>query len=164
MLGGTFAPAFLERRFGQTSGSDCLCNAAQMERVLRREIARADRGGRGFSLVLFRVKPGQPEYNGTRQLVHVLLKRARLTDEVGWFSEGYLCAVLTGTPEHGARIFAEGVIEAVSQHAPRPVAVVYTYPTADVSLPGIGAKADHQADNGHNGHKRANGKANGHAN
>jgi lipopolysaccharide/colanic/teichoic acid biosynthesis glycosyltransferase len=142
MLGGTFAPAFLERRFGQSSGSDCLCNAAQMERVLRREIARADRGGRGFSLVLFRVKPGQPDYNGTRQLVHVLLKRARLTDEVGWFSDNYLCAVLTGTPERGARVFAEGVIEVVARHAPRPVAVVYTYPSADVSLPGaIGAEA-----------------------
>jgi lipopolysaccharide/colanic/teichoic acid biosynthesis glycosyltransferase len=136
MLGGTFAPAFLERRFGQSNGSDCLCNAAQMERVLRREIARADRGGRGFSLVLFRVKPGQPDHQGTRQLVHVLLKRARLTDEVGWFSEGYLCAMLTGTPENGARIFAEGVIEAVSRHAPRPIAVVYSYPSANVSLPG----------------------------
>jgi lipopolysaccharide/colanic/teichoic acid biosynthesis glycosyltransferase len=185
MLGGTFAPAFLERRFGQSSGSDCLCNAAQMERVLRREIARADRGGRGFSLVLFRVKPGQPDYQGTRALVHVLLKRARLTDEVGWFSEGYLCAMLTGTPEHGARIFAEGVIETVSRHAPRPVAVVYSYPSANVSLPGAlgaaprgaaqlsAAQAD-RSDEDHDdhddeihgdqgGHNRVNGKANGHA-
>jgi len=60
------------------------------------------------------------------------------------------------------------------------VAVVYTYPTADVSLPGTSVgnhkveshNGDHNGDpeghggghNGHNGHKRANGKTNGHAN
>jgi lipopolysaccharide/colanic/teichoic acid biosynthesis glycosyltransferase len=137
-----------------------------MERVLRREIARADRGGRGFSLVLFRVKPGQPDHQGTRQLVHVLLKRARLTDEVGWFSEGYLCAMLTGTPENGARIFAEGVIENVSRHAPRPVAVVYSYPSANVSLPGTRADAKSPRDNGDSrGDDQGPGKrVNGHSN
>jgi lipopolysaccharide/colanic/teichoic acid biosynthesis glycosyltransferase len=98
-----------------------------MERALRREIARADRGGRGFSLVLFRVKSG-PTDRPTRLLSDVLIKRARLTDEVGWFSDNYLCAVLTGTPASGARIFAEGVCDAVGHHAPRPLAVVYSYP------------------------------------
>lgn len=158
MLGGTFAPAFLERRFGQTSGSECLCNAAQMERVLRREIARADRGGRGFSLVLFRVKPGQANHQTTHQLIQVLLKRARLTDEVGWFSDGYLCAMLTGTPAQGARIFAEGVSEAVARHAPRPVAVVYSYPSAN---PGVHAEGEdgRSAAEGVSAHRDSSGRS-----
>ncbi|HSZ59134.1 MAG TPA: sugar transferase [Tepidisphaeraceae bacterium] len=118
-----------------------------MERVLRREIARADRGGRGFSLVLFRVKSG-PTERTTRLLAEVLLKRARLTDEVGWFSDNYLCAVLTGTPPSGARVFADGVCDAAGHHAPRPLAVVYTYPAASFSE--------------HNGHNGGHGRANGH--
>ena len=140
MLGGTFAPAFAERKPGQVDSSEVLGNGAQMERVLRREIARADRGGRGFSLVLFRVKSG-PSDRATRLLADMLLKRARLTDEVGWFSDNYLCAVLTGTPSSGARVFADGVSDAVGHHAPRPLAVVYSYPSCAE----------------HNGHGRTNG-------
>jgi lipopolysaccharide/colanic/teichoic acid biosynthesis glycosyltransferase len=164
MLGGTFTRAFAERPAGQLNTGDILCNAAQMERVLRREIARADRGGRGFSLVLFRVRGGERNQT-TRILADVLLKRARLTDEVGWFSENYLAAILTGTPADGARTFADGVCVAVAYHAPRPLAVVYTYPSAE-AFPLINSEANDEeamsatraaSGNGRGGAARANG-------
>lgn len=162
MLGGTFTPAFAERREAQSNSSEILCNAAQMERVLRREIARADRGGRGFSLVLFRVRPGQSN-TATRLLADLLLKRARLTDEVGWFSDSYLAALLTGTPADGARVFADGVCDAAAHHSPRPLAVVYTYPSEDSCLSLPADESDVRIeDDRMEAHGGKNGRSNGH--
>ena len=127
MLGSTLAPATWERRHDQFVGLECLCNASQMERVVSREIARADRGGRGFTLVLFHVPKLQAKPDATRSLAETLLKRARLTDDVGWFSEEYLSAVLTGTSPGGAQIFVDGVVTALGAKVP-PTAIIYTYP------------------------------------
>jgi lipopolysaccharide/colanic/teichoic acid biosynthesis glycosyltransferase len=127
MLGSMLAPASWERRHDQLVGLECLCNTAQMERVISREIARADRGGRGFTLVLFHVPSSQAKTDATRNLAETLLKRARLTDECGWFSEEYLAAVLTGTSPGGAQIFADGVVTALGAKVP-PASIIYTYP------------------------------------
>jgi lipopolysaccharide/colanic/teichoic acid biosynthesis glycosyltransferase len=127
MLGSTLAPASWERRHDQLVGLERLCNTSQMERVISREIARADRGGRGFTLVLFHAPRVQAKADATRNLAETLLKRARLTDEVGWFSDEYLAAVLTGTSPNGAQIFADGVVAAIGAEVP-PAAIIYTYP------------------------------------
>ena len=134
MLGSTLAPTSWERSHDQFVGLECLCNSSQMERVISREIARADRGGRGFTLILFRVPVSKSKPEATRNLAETLLKRARLTDEVGWFSNDYLAALLTGTSPAGAQIFADGVSAAMSADVP-PVPIVYTYPFDRAGLP-----------------------------
>lgn len=117
------------RRRAQPINWERLSSTSQTDRALRREMARADRTGRGFSLVLFRVNPGPRHQKSTRRLARALLERARLTDEVGWFSDNrYLCAMLTETEACGARIFAERVCDDVSRRSPRPLAIVYSYP------------------------------------
>src|SRR5688500_5597443 len=78
--------------------------------VIRRETSRADRTGRGFSVVLFRVKPPASRRRRASaaacRLARILLNRVRETDDVGWFDERHLCAVLPETPTAGARVFA----------------------------------------------------------
>jgi lipopolysaccharide/colanic/teichoic acid biosynthesis glycosyltransferase len=164
-----------------------------MDHLIRRECARADRNGEVFSLVLFRVAG-----NGKRRrslaahrLARVMLKRARLTDDVGWVGEQHLAVILPDTSPQGARAFADGVCNVIARRDLRPLAMVYTYPrdgatnqlmpelgrlgalatkgaaTRKVNgnghshINGEGATNGHSHHNGHNGH---NGHANGHAN
>lgn len=114
---------------------DSLPSSDQIERLMEREIARADRNGQNFSLALFRLRCEQDEVKGTahdqeavRRLALTLMRRSRLTDEVGWFNDEHLCALLPDTSAIGAQIFADSVCEHVSRKGTRPVAVIYSYP------------------------------------
>src|SRR5206468_4379544 len=73
---------------------DSLPSPQQIDRLIAREIARAERNGLHFSLALFRVRKGGRVGPTERRLALTLLRRARLTDEVGWFGDEYLCALL----------------------------------------------------------------------
>src|SRR5579862_8000742 len=117
----------VRRDRGHTS-LDSLASTEQMNRVIRRECARADRNGREFSLVLFRVRSDARHAVSVHRLARTVLRRARMTDEVGWFSDRYLCVLLPDTPPVGARAFAEGVCDLIAGRAPRPLAIVYSYP------------------------------------
>src|SRR6476661_1883874 len=68
------------------------------QRILRRECARVDRRGGELSLVLFRVKPaGIRPCMSTCRLARTIQSRIRETDEVGWFGQQFLAAVLPDT-------------------------------------------------------------------
>ena len=107
---------------------DSLPSSDQIERLISREVARAERNGLHFSLVLFRVKKGGRIGLNERRLALTLFRRIRLTDEVGWFNEEHLCGILPDTSAQGAQIFADAVCELVARKGPRPLAVVYSYP------------------------------------
>src|SRR3954453_4306426 len=66
---------------------------AQGERLLGRAVARAERNGLHFSLRLFRVRRGGRMGLSEKRLALTLLRRIRLTDEVGWFDDAPLCAL-----------------------------------------------------------------------
>ena len=51
-----------------------------------------------------------------------------MTDEVGWFSDHYVCALLPDTTVRGAKSFSDGICEMAPRKGPRPVAVIYGYP------------------------------------
>src|SRR5579864_8067034 len=81
---------------------DKILSTELTQRILRRECARVDRRGGELSLVLFRVKPtGQRPCVATCRLARTMLARIRETDEVGWFGEQFLAAVLPDTPPAG---------------------------------------------------------------
>jgi lipopolysaccharide/colanic/teichoic acid biosynthesis glycosyltransferase len=89
-----------------------------------------------LSVVLFRV----PECSRRRRwsvstcrTARVLLQGVRLTDDVGWFDERHLCAVLPDTPATGARVFAARACDEIARRQERPVSVVYGYPGTFVS-------------------------------
>src|SRR5436190_20655157 len=129
-------------RIGKSSGSgrgsslsrtlwrnlDSLPSSEQIDRLISREVARAERTGQHFALVLFRVKRGGRFGVNERRLAVTLLRRIRLTDEVGWFGEEHLCAMLPDTSAAGAQYFADSVCELVAHKGPRPIAVVYSFP------------------------------------
>ncbi len=102
---------------------------AEIDRVIQRETARADRTGHEFSLVLFRVKSTRRFSISTQRLVKTVMNRIRNTDEMGWFDEKHLCVMLPDTGAAGSWRFAEDVCDLIASRAPRPIFVVYSYPT-----------------------------------
>lgn len=99
-----------------------------MDAVIRRETSRADRSGREFSLVLFRIKRSKRHSVSTHRLIKTITARSRTTDEVGWFGDRHVCVVLPETPLAGAWVFADSVCDLAAKRIPRPVAIVYSYP------------------------------------
>lgn len=101
----------------------------QMNIALQRESARADRSTSEFALVLFRVRHKQRHALSTLRLAKIILKRVRTTDDVGWFNDLHICALLPDTSASGAWRFADDVCNLVAERGPRPLCAVYSYPT-----------------------------------
>jgi lipopolysaccharide/colanic/teichoic acid biosynthesis glycosyltransferase len=139
----------------------------RVQGVIRRETSRADRTGREFSVVLFRVKPagrrGRKPAVSTCRLARALLGRIRETDDVGWFDDRHLCVVLPETPVAGARVFAARTCDEVARYQLRPAATVYGYPrdpVVEAPVPGSpGPQLRLARDHPTNGHPGADGPA-----
>jgi lipopolysaccharide/colanic/teichoic acid biosynthesis glycosyltransferase len=100
-----------------------------MNIAVQRETARADRNGAQFALVLFRARSKDRQSLSTIRLAKTILRRVRATDDVGWYDDRHLAALLPDTAPTGAWRFAEQVCTLVSVKAPRPLCSVYSYPT-----------------------------------
>jgi lipopolysaccharide/colanic/teichoic acid biosynthesis glycosyltransferase len=109
-----------------------------MERTIRRECARADRHGGELSLVLFRIGGGARRRRLTScRLARIMLRRARETDEVGWFGKHFIAALLPDTPARGAAAFADGVCRLAAGRIARPSVLIFTYPKNWVTSLGV---------------------------
>jgi len=106
------------------------------QRIVRRECARIDRHGGELSLVLFRISTGDRRKDlAACRLARTILLRARETDEVGWFGEHFIAALLPDTSSAGARAFADGVAHRLAHRVPRPLTLIFTYPKAWMAGP-----------------------------
>jgi len=99
--------------------------------AIQRECARADRNGNGFSLVIFDIGEAGEQGETAQQLIDVLQRRLRLTDEAGWFGKRYVGVILYGTPlKEGAWRFANDVWDMMSEYTEEPPqCTVYSYPS-----------------------------------
>ena len=87
-----------------------LLNHKEMLYVLHRERARADRTGREFSIIVFQPPKDTPHnQRALLRLARTVVRRARETDEVGWFDDHSVCAMLFDCPVPSARQFATDV-------------------------------------------------------
>src|SRR5262245_53813328 len=96
---------------------DSIRSYSQIARSLVRERAACDRHPHALSAVIFAT--ASPE------LVRALLRRVRQTDEVGWFGERSLCAVLPYTSSDGARKFVDDIVRSLTKP---PDFKIYSYP------------------------------------
>ena len=107
-----------------------LYTEAQTDISIHRERCRADRTKTEFSLVLFRVPRSIGPSRTALRLARLVLQRSRATDEIGWFDEETVCAILPDTTGDGAGRFADNVVGSVRESAMRPKAIIYTYPSS----------------------------------
>jgi lipopolysaccharide/colanic/teichoic acid biosynthesis glycosyltransferase len=96
--------------------------------ILKRECARSDRNGRGFSVVAFRAGCQDGNNAFAECLKGVLLQRVRTTDEIGWLDEQRIGVLLYNTSPEGAWDYASHVQGAFAAEGPAPECTVYTYP------------------------------------
>ena len=108
---------------------DRLADPKILQHLLRRECSRAARNGKELSLVLFQLRGQSQRSLASCRLARTMLRRARMTDEIGWYDEQHLAALLPETSSRGARAFASDVREMVDGRMERPRALIYTYPT-----------------------------------
>src|SRR5271170_2198069 len=119
---------FKPRRMPWKRGYRSLLSPEQMAIAVQRETSRADRNGGEFALALFRVRNNDRSSLSTVRLAKTILRRVRATDDVGWYDDQFLAALLPDTSPTGARQFAEQVLALVSGRAPKPLCKVYSYP------------------------------------
>jgi lipopolysaccharide/colanic/teichoic acid biosynthesis glycosyltransferase len=117
--------ALAERRF---QPMDSVMAPEVFLESLRRESARADRGGSCFSLVLVRLPNARVNSLSARRILRTLCARARVTDQVGRYSDRQLGVILPGTDVAGAQRFVEDVGRLLGRRGPRPLCMVYGYP------------------------------------
>jgi len=115
--------------------------AGRLNRVLERERARADRGGRELSLLLIGLDGRTPKGVGVQVLIGAIEKRCRITDEAGAFDGKTAFALLPETTTAGARRVAESVQHALSRQGVKTSFAIYTYTpknNSDQNPPGSG--------------------------
>lgn len=129
MLTRPITADFNARRLPRKRSYQSILTPEQMHIAIERESARADRSGGEFALVLFRVKRKDHNALSTVRLARTVLRRVRATDDVGWYDDSHLGAILPDTNAVGAWRFAEQICSMASRKLPRPLCTVYTYPT-----------------------------------
>jgi lipopolysaccharide/colanic/teichoic acid biosynthesis glycosyltransferase len=100
----------------------------QLEGVIQRERGRADRVRGKFSLILFRARV--TDRRSMLRLARLLLGRCRTIDEMGWFADDCLAALLPYTGSDGARAFASSALRLAEKRLIPASCRIYTYPSA----------------------------------
>jgi lipopolysaccharide/colanic/teichoic acid biosynthesis glycosyltransferase len=110
-----------------------LLEPEQVRQLLERERARSDRSGLGFCLAVFAVEDSKrpAASHALSRVARAVLRRARLTDTVGWLDARHVCALLPDTSAGGARHLASDVSAALAPQIPLDVRI-YGY---DVDFP-----------------------------
>jgi lipopolysaccharide/colanic/teichoic acid biosynthesis glycosyltransferase len=100
----------------------------QTDNAIHRERCRSDRTGQSFALVLFRMPRSIGPSRSLLRLARTALTRSRGTDEVGWYDEDTVCALLPDTDGEGADRFADNVAAVFTDATQRPQVTIYAYP------------------------------------
>lgn len=109
-----------------------LLSPEQMNQAMARESARVDRKGAGaLSLVLFRIPESERKTLSAVRLARTILKRIRVTDDVGWFDNDHLGLLLPETAPMGAWQLAQQVCDVVAARGSHPLCTMYTYPAEE---------------------------------
>ena len=62
----------------------CIYSERDFAKLVSRERARVDRGGKGFSIAIFHLENSEQNSDLYRGLIKLMSRRIRITDEIGW--------------------------------------------------------------------------------
>lgn len=105
----------------------CIKSAEEFLQILKRERARADRYSHEFSLAFFYLENMDSSDDTLRRLSHIIARRVRYTDQVGWLDRCSFTVLLPDTPAHDARKLAHEISNAIAETDSPPACRVYTY-------------------------------------
>jgi lipopolysaccharide/colanic/teichoic acid biosynthesis glycosyltransferase len=116
--------------------------SAEFHALIARERGRADRNGNVFSLVIFRMANLPPGISVQRRMLMTLRSRLRDTDELGWYDDQLLGAILPYASRQDAQRIAENICTSMSIPASTEIFRVYTYPDSWFSGQRLAAALD----------------------
>lgn len=116
--------AFAERRIDAPG----LLGTQELQRSLRREQARTDRGADPFALLVLAPPRGSDPAGTMKCVAEVVRKRIRVTDEAGWLDRAVIGILLPSTPAQGAWTLADDICLSLPLDIELPVCRVYVYP------------------------------------
>lgn len=116
-----------------------LYTPAQIQVILRRARLRVERSDSQTAVVVFELADDTRVTRWRlRRLARVVLRRARVTDDVGWITKTQVCAVLPDTGPYGAHHMAEGVRGLAADRKLDVRYTIYCYPDDDTDAPSGG--------------------------
>jgi hypothetical protein len=111
----------------------------QLSVAIERERARADRKGTALTLVLFELPERGRNRSAGRRLMRTLIRRMRVTDDIGWYDRRHVGVLLSDTPVIGAWQFVRHVLEKLSSRGTEVKCRLYAYPDLALSCGGASA-------------------------
>ena len=139
----------------------------RMTWLLEHERARTDRTGREFAIAIFHVVGENGHAAVGEKLASSVMSRVRATDEVGWYDEHRIAAILPETTRAGAQCFVHDVCARISDNEPPySYCKIYCYPSAWIDGELEHAEANshrHDGGNGNGNGGSGNGNGNGHS-
>jgi len=106
-----------------------ICSTEEFRTILDRERARTNRNGYEFSLMVFDMESLDTAL--ARRLMHVLTRRLRSTDEVGWLDGRRIGVILPDTLPAGARRLADELYQLMGTETSQLDYRLYTYPSQE---------------------------------
>lgn len=105
-----------------------LLGTHELQRSLRREQARTDRGADPFALLVLAPPRGANVAETMQCVAEAVRKRVRVTDEAGWLDHAAIGILLPSTPAQGAWTLADDICLSLPLDVELPVCRVYVYP------------------------------------
>lgn len=99
----------------------------KFQTILDQERARADRNGNPFSLIVLSLETDEKQE--IHQLIHILKRRIRLIDHLGWINPGHIGVILPGTPHAGSAEFIRDVERKQPSKRRLYTYEIFTYPS-----------------------------------
>ena len=110
---------------------DTINSQEKFSEIIKRERARSDRNGHGFSIVKYEVKESEINNPCLQKVLCLLPERIRLTDEIGWVDHDHIGVLLYASTLEDARSFARQIEESVRAEGVSMIRYsIYTYPSS----------------------------------
>jgi lipopolysaccharide/colanic/teichoic acid biosynthesis glycosyltransferase len=110
------------------NGEEDVASSRQFHALLARECCRADRSGGVFSVILFQLEERTRHSLELDQVVSTLQRRLRISDQIGWSSDGSLGVFLPDTPSEGAHNLAQEIMQLLPVGISKFAYAVRSYP------------------------------------
>ena len=113
---------------------DHVSSLSNFQKIIEMERCRVNRNGGSFVIVVFNLEKFQLELNLLSKLVQRIIRRSRITDQIGWYDYNRLGVVLPETSTLGAQKFIQDLYLQNQNGIPRPPIDLYPYPLQKKSL------------------------------
>jgi hypothetical protein len=113
----------------------------QMAVAIHRESARADRKETAMVLALFETPARRAQAPAVRRLVRTLIRRMRVTDDIGWYDRRHIGVLLTDTTALGALQFVKHVLDKMQSRGIHVRYHLFAYPDPALAAPAVAEKS-----------------------